>query len=219
MESMREFNRIMNREIAKGSCPLKLEKVVVQTEKYQKIATEEKLTEVMSYLLRVGKFKEYAMRTVNDNVYMDIKRKLPVFIRTRSIMERNRILGNIRRYVKTLTGDFRESVYLETTQCFFTLPKEDMLKYRYIHKGEETYAFVLTDKYIKALYAHCLTARKEAATTIITEGLDTLHRGIATLDTVKNGLFQCLLMDHVTLVEEKICMNLYSIYLLDQMLL
>lgn len=96
MESMREFNRIMDREIAKGSCPLKLEKVVVQTEKYQKIATEGKLTEVMSYLLRVGKFKEYAMRTVNDNVYMDIKRKLPVFIRTRSIMERNRILGNIR---------------------------------------------------------------------------------------------------------------------------
>lgn len=44
MESMREFNRVMEREIAKGGCPLRLEKIEVKTAEYKKIATEEKLT-------------------------------------------------------------------------------------------------------------------------------------------------------------------------------
>lgn len=216
MESMREFNRVMEREIAKGDCPLRLEKIEIKTAEYKKIATEEKLTEVLSYLLRVGKFREYATKTVNDNVYMDRKGKQPVFIRTRSIIERNRLYGTIRRYGKTLAGDFDVPFYLETVQCFFSLPKEDMIKYRYTHEGKETYAFVLKDKYIKALYAHCLLSRKEAAVTADVTGLDELTAAIVTLDAVKNGLFQCLLMDDVTIVEEKICMNLYSIYLLAQ---
>lgn len=215
MESVREFKRVMEREIAKGGCPLQLEKIEIKTTDYQKIITEEKLTEVLSYLLRVGKFKEYATKTVNDNVYMDRKGKQPVFIRTRSSIERNRLYGNMRRYVKKLTGDFDTPVYLETVQCFFTLPKEDMIKYRYTHEGEETYAFVLKDKYIKALYAHCLLMRKDAAVTTDVTGLDEQTEDIVTLDAVKDGLFQCLLMDDVTIVDEKICMNLYSIYRLN----
>lgn len=215
MESMRKFNRVMEREIAKGGCPLRLEKVEIKTADYQKIATGEKLTEVLSYLLRIGKFKEYATKTVNDNVYMDRKGKQPVFIRTRSSIERNRLYGNMRRYAKKLTGNFDASVYLETVQCFFTLPKEDMIKYRYIHEGKETYAFVLKDKYIKALYAHCLLMRKDATVTTDVTGLDEQIVAIVRLDAVKDGLFQCLLMDDVTIVDEKICMNLYSIYLLN----
>lgn len=124
-------------------------------------------------------------------------------------------MENMRRYAKKLTGDFDTPVYLETVQCFFTLPKEDMIKYRYTHEGKETYAFVLKDKYIKALYAHCLLMRKDAAVTTDVTGLDEQTADIVTLDAVKDGLFQCLLMDDVTIVDEKICMNLYSIYRLN----
>lgn len=106
MESVREFKRVTEREIAKGGCPLQLEKIEIKTTDYQKIITDEKLTEVLSYLLRVGKFKEYATKTVNDNVYMDRKGKQPVFIRTRSSIERNRLYGKYAKICKEIDRRF-----------------------------------------------------------------------------------------------------------------
>ena len=52
MESMRDINRVMEREIAKGSCPLKLDHIEFGDYSYQEITSKEKLLEVLSYLLR-----------------------------------------------------------------------------------------------------------------------------------------------------------------------
>ena len=69
---------------------------------YQEITSKEKLLEVLSYLLRIGDFKQYAGKTILDNVYMDLRGKKPVFKRTRTAMERNNIFSTIRRYAKKL---------------------------------------------------------------------------------------------------------------------
>ena len=73
MESMRDINRVMEREIAKGSCPLKLDHIEFGDYSYQEITSKEKLLEVLSYLLRIGDFKQYAGKTILNNVYMDLR--------------------------------------------------------------------------------------------------------------------------------------------------
>lgn len=75
MESMRDINRVMEREIAKGSCPLKLDHIEFRDYSYQEITSKEKLLEVLSYLLRIGDFKQYAGKTILNNVYMDLRGK------------------------------------------------------------------------------------------------------------------------------------------------
>ena len=71
MELMRDINRVMEREIAKGSCPLKLDHIEFGDYSYQEITSKEKLLEVLSYLLRIGDYKQYAGKTILNNVYMD----------------------------------------------------------------------------------------------------------------------------------------------------
>lgn len=219
MESMREFNRVMEREIAKGGCPLKLEAVEVNTNEYQQIETMEKLYEAVSYFLRIGKYQKYATRTVNDNVYMEMKGKAPVFTRTRMGMERVRIYRGISRYCKKKMPIFDSRVVVEKAQCIFSLPQEDLSKYQYRHEGKETYAFVLSDKYIRALYAHCLVERQNVALTFDRSKINEmdLQWRILSLDAVKNVLFQCLLMDDVQMNEDgKIVASLYTIYQLQE---
>lgn len=70
MESMRDINRVMEREIAKGSCPLKLDHIEFGDYLYQEITSKEKLLEVLSYLLRIGDFKQYAGKTSPQSIFL-----------------------------------------------------------------------------------------------------------------------------------------------------
>ncbi|WP_330637416.1 hypothetical protein [Blautia sp. NSJ-157] len=63
MESVRDVKRAMEREIAKGSSPLKLDHIEFGDYSYQEIMSQEKLFEVLTYLLRIGDFKQYAGKT------------------------------------------------------------------------------------------------------------------------------------------------------------
>ena len=94
MESVRDVKRAMEREIAKGSSPLKLDHIEFGDYSYQEIMLQEKLFEVLTYLLRIGDFKQYAGKTILNNVYMDLRWKKPVFKRTKTIMERNNIFAS-----------------------------------------------------------------------------------------------------------------------------
>ena len=44
-------------------------------------------------MLRIGDFKQYAGKTILNNVYMDLRGKKPVFKRTKTAMERNNIFA------------------------------------------------------------------------------------------------------------------------------
>ena len=147
MESMRDINRVMEREIAKGSCPLKLDHIEFGDYSYQEITSKEKLLEVLSYLLRIGDFKQYAGKTILNNVYMDLRGKKPVFKRIKTAMERNNIFATIRRYAKKLKPQYSGDVYLETVRCYLDIPQENLEKCRYTYQGNETYAFLMSDKY------------------------------------------------------------------------
>lgn len=114
MESMREVNRVMEREIAKGSSPLKLDHIEFGEYSYQEITSKEKLLEVLSYLLRIGDFSQYAGKNVINNVYMDLKGKKPVFKQTKTAMERNNIFTRINWYTRKLKVEYNNGVYLET---------------------------------------------------------------------------------------------------------
>ena len=201
MESMRDINRIMEREIAKGSCPLKLEHIEFGDYSYQEIASSDKMNEVLSYLLRIGAFSQYAGKTIINNVYMDMKG--------------NNIFNSIKRYTRKLKPEYNGDVYLETVRCYFSIPQENLEKCRYTYQGAETYAFLMSDKYILALFTHCLVARKEdACKYFYIEGFTEKEYGMVTMENVKNVLFQVLLFDNIDRVNEKLEVNLISIFLL-----
>ena len=193
MESMRDINRVMEREIAKGSCPLKLDHIEFGDYSYQEITSKEKSLEVLSYLLRIGDFKQYAGKTILNNVYMDLRGKKPVFKRTKTAMERNNIFAAI-------NGD----VYLEAVRCYFDMPQENLEKCRYTYQGNETYAFLMSNKYIMALYTHCLVARKEVATQgVQIDGFTEKEQGIVRLENVSDVLFQAFLLDNMAVENKK----------------
>ena len=204
MESMRDINRVMEREIAKGSSPIKLDHIEFGDYSYQEITSEKKLEDVLSYLLRIRDFRQYAGKTILNNVYMDLRGRKPVFKRTRTAIERNNIFATIKRYAKKLKPQYNGDVYLETVRCYFDISQENVEKCRYTYQGNETYAFLLSDKYIMALYTHCLVARKEAALQKMQiEGFTEKEYGMVSLVKVWDVLFQALLLDDIRLEDDK----------------
>ena len=204
MESMRDINRVMEREIAKGSSPLKLDHIEFGDYSYQEITSEKKLEDVLSYLLRIRDFRQYAGKTILNNVSMDLRGRKPVFKRTRTAIERNNIFATIKRYAKKLKPQYNGDVYLEMVRCYFDISQENLEKCRYTYQGNETYAFLLSDKYIMALYTHCLVARKEAALQKMQiEGFTEKEYGMVSLVKVWDVLFQALLLDYIRLEDDK----------------
>ena len=204
MESMRDINRVMEREIAKGSSPLKLDHIEFGDYSYQEITSEKKLEDVLSYLLRIRDFRQYAGKTILNNVYMDLRGRKPVFKRTRTAIERNNIFARIKRYAKKLNPQYNGDVYLETVRCYFDISQENLEKCRYTYQGNETYAFLLSDKYIMALYTHCLVTRKAVATQgVQIKGFTEKEYGMVSLVKVWDVLFQALLLDDIRLEDDK----------------
>lgn len=214
MESMRDVGRVMEREIKKGSTPLQFEQLGFGDYSYNEITSKEKLLQVLSYLLRIGEYQQFAGKTVGNNVYMDMKGKKVVFKRTRLTYERNNIFVTIKRLIKKYKLDYEGKVYLETVRCFFTISEEELEKCRYNYEGRDTYAFVMSDKYIMALYTHCLSARKAIAfENIELEGLSETELSVVKLEGVREVLFQTLLLDDVKFEDGKMYAELCSILL------
>lgn len=216
MESMRDVGRVMEREIKKGSTPLMFDRLGFGDYSYNMITSKEKLLQVLSYLLRIGEYEAFAGKTIGNNVYMDIKGKKTVFKRARLTYERNNILAAIKRLAKKYKPDYEGKIYLETVRCFFELSQDELEKCRYNYQGRDTYAFVLSDKYIMGLYTYCLSARKAAALeNIEPEGLSQTEISMVKLESVREVLFQALLLDDMKLEDGKLYAELCSIYLLE----
>lgn len=216
MESMRDVDRVMEREIKEGSTPLVFDRLGFGDYSYNMVGSKEKLLQVLSYLLRIGEYEAFAGKTIGNNVYMDIKGKKTVFKRVRLTYERNNIFAMIKRLAKKYKPDYEGRVYLETVRCFFELSQDELEKCRYNYQGRDTYAFVLSDKYIMGLYTYCLSARKAAALeNIEPEGLSQTELSMVKLESVREVLFQALLLDDMKLEDGKLYAKLCSIYLLE----
>ena len=145
---------------------------------------------------------------------MDIRGKKVVFKRTKLTYERNNIFATIKRLSKKSKPDYEGKVYLEIVRRFFTISEEELGKCRYNYKGKDTYAFVLSDKYIIALYTHCLLARKAVALeNIKLKGLSEVELSMVKLENVREVLFQALLLDDVKFDDGKMYAELCSIFL------
>lgn len=213
MESMREVNRVMEREIEKGSTPLAFEQLGFGDYSYNEITSKEKLLQVLSYLLRIEDYQQYATKTIGNNVYMDLKGKKAFFRRTKLAYERNNIFATIKRFAKKCKPDFAGKVYLEIVRCFFGISDENLEKCRYTYEDKNAYAFVMSDKYIMGLYAQCLSARKAVALeNVELEGLSEIEMGMVNLESVREVLFQALLLDDVKFEDGKVYAELCTIF-------
>ena len=174
--------------------------------------------QVLSYLLRIGEYEPFAGKTIGNNVYMDMRGKKAVFKRNRLTYERNNIFVTIKRMAKKYKPDYEGKVYLETVRCFFTISAEELEKCRYNYKGKDTYAFVMSDRYIMALYTYCLSARKaialEELEDIEQEGLSEVELSMVNLESVREVLFQTLLLDDVKFEDGKMYVELCSVIML-----
>ncbi len=208
----------MEREVKKGSCPLMFERIEFGASPFQLIPSEEKLDEILAYLLRLKSFCQYAEKTVINNVYMDLDifYKKTQFKRSHSIIERKGIYARVQRYKKKLNPDYGNKLCLETVQCKFMLPEREMEKCRIIHKGQETYAFLMSNKYILGLFTLCEAARKS----VVSDGVEYRHlpeneQKIVLLDSIKDVLFQAFLLDDVKYSNNELSANLHTIYCLE----
>ena len=168
-------------------------------------------------MLRIGDFKQYAGKTILNNVHMDLRGKKPVFKRTKTAVERNNIFATIRRYAKKLKPQYNGDVYLEMVRCYFDIPQENPEKCRYTYQGNETYALPMSDKYIMALYTHCLLARKEAAIQgVQVDGFTEKEYGIVRLENVGDVLFKAFLLDNMAVENKIINVELYTIFYIKE---
>ena len=219
MESLRDVKRAMEREVKKGSCPLMFDRLEFGMKPFRIITSEEKLDEVLAWLLRIKSFRQYAEKTIINNVYMDLDMlcKNPQFKRTRSVMDREGIYARVQRYKKRLQPDYDGGLCLETVQCIFTLPEGEAEKCRLTHNGQETYAFIMSNKYILGLFTYCEAARKSAAADGVEYGhLTEPEQKIVLLDGVGDVLFQALLLDDVEYSGSGLSANLHTIYCLNE---
>ena len=73
----------------------------------------------------------------------------------------------------------------------------------------------MSDKYIMGLYAQCLSVRKAVVLEDIElEGLSETELGMVKLETVREVLFQTLLLDDVKFEDGKMYAELCSIFLI-----
>ena len=210
----------MEREAKKGNSPLMFDRLEFGGKPFQFITSEEKLDEVLAYLLRLKSFRQYAEKTIINNVYMDLDMlfKKPQFKRTHSVIDREGIYARVQRYKKRLQPDYENRLCLETVQCVFTLPEGEAGKYRMTHDGQETYAFIMSNKYILGLFTHCEAARKSVLSDNRVEygHLTEPEQRIVLLDSVENVLFQALLLDDVEYAGNELSANLHTIYCLNE---
>ena len=170
-------------------------------------------------MLRLKNFRQYAEKTIINNVYMDLDMlcKNPQFKRTRSVMDREGIYARVQRYKKQLQPDYGRGFCLETVRCIFTLPEGEAEKYRLTHNGQETYAFIMSNKYILGLFTYCEAARKSVVSDVVEYGhLTEQEQKIVLLDGVGDVLFQALLLDDVEYGNGELSANLYTIYCLKE---
>ena len=219
MESLRDVKRAMEREAKKGSCPLMFDRLEFGSKPFQPVTSEEKLDEALAWMLRIKTFRQYAEKTIINNVYMDLDMlcKNPQFKRTRSVMDREGIYARIQRYKKRLQPDYDRGICLETVQCIFTLPEGEAEKCRLTHNGQETYAFIMSNKYILGLFTYCEAARKSVVSDVVEYGhLTEQEQKIVLLDGVGDVLFQALLLDDVEYGNGELSANIYTIYCLKE---
>ena len=103
--------------------------------------------------------------------------------------------------------------YIEIAKCYFSLPEEEWENCRMRYNDEDTFGFVLSNKYILGLYKYCREARRKFATDRTKQETDVSVK-VNQLMEMKDVrvLTHCLLLDDVTLRNRNIEAKIYTIF-------
>ena len=108
---------------------------------------------------------------------------------------------------------YKGDCYIETAKCYFSLPEEEWENCRMRYNDEDTFGFVLSNKYILGLYKYCREARRKFATDRTKQETDVSVK-VNQLMEMKDVrvLTHCLLLDDVTLRNRNIEAKIYTIF-------
>jgi hypothetical protein len=206
----------MDREIQKGSTPLKYERLYIDNDSYQEIASEDKLLEVLRYLHRLDEYKALAGKTVINNVYTYMRGRTPDFKRARSIIDRELLCHQMVRRGRKMHPTFFGDCYIETAKCYFSLPDDEWERHRMKYNEGEAFGFALSDKYILGLYKYCREARLDMAFSkdINKNELSEQACRLMRLEDL-SVMAHCLLLDDVWIEGGLIGAKLYTIFVLN----
>ena len=223
----KDIKVLAEREIEKGSTPLRFDSLIIPAEGFRDIDSRERLINVLQYLLRV---KEHRKLLWNDtlsanNVYMDVFLGKTDFHGAALITGREEIYQHINWHGGKLKPDYDGKTVIETDICAFSIEAEELEKCRKIYEGKDAYAFYFGKYQIRSLYADCLEYRKmvardeskiHAADEGTQQAADGKYRELVMLndDVIRAVLFQCLLLDDLKVEGGTVFANLYTIYLL-----
>ena len=224
----KNIESLVEKEIGKGSTPLRFDSLTVPAEGFRDIDSRERLLNVLQYLLRV---KEHRKLMWNDtlsanNVYMDVFLGKTDFHRAALITGREEIYQHINWYGGKLKPNYDGKTVIETDICAFSITEDELEKCRKTYEGKDAYSFYFGKYQIRSLYADCLEYRKNMARDEIKshaayEGTQQAAYGKYTElfrlndDVIRAVLFQCLLLDDLKIESGAVFANLYTIYLLN----
>ena len=224
----KNIESLVEKEIGKGSTPLRFDSLTVPAEGFRDIDSRERLLNVLQYLLRV---KEHRKLMWNDtlsanNVYMDVFLGKSDYHRAALITGREEIYQHINWYGGKLKPDYDAKTVIETDICAFSIAEDELEKCRKTYDGKDAYSFYFGKYMIRSLYADCLEYRKNMArnedkSNAADDGTVQAAYGkymeLFRLndDVIRAVLFQCLLLDDLKVENGAVFANLYTIYLLN----
>ena len=217
MESTRDVRRLIEKEIKKGSAPLKFSHIDYRADALHKIGSESDLKRVLVYLLRIAEYEDLTNDMTRNNVYTENHLiRGDSFHRRNNVMERNANYLNIMAYAKRLQPVYEDKTFVETVPCLFSFPEYELERYRFIYEGKATYAFPLSGKHIiNGLYLLSIMSRKNLSVQDIPFYIEgDIDKQIYHLLDIRAVLFQCLLLDDMHPEDKFFEAKLYTVYLL-----
>lgn len=100
-------------------------------------------------------------------------------------------------------------------KCIFSLPEDEWEKCRMRYKDEDTFGFVLSNKYILGLYKYCREARRDFATDRAKQGQDVSVKGNQLMEMRDvEVLAHCLMLDNINVESNFIIVAMYTIFVM-----
>ena len=144
MESQRDVLRMIEKEISKGSVPVRFAGMGFTEDTYHLVESKAKMNQLLDYFFRIGEFAALADKQVRSNVYMDAGFKKVNFRSAISELDRRNMEAAAKRWMKKKHPSFDGDVYVENTcSALFTGRKQCSIWSSW--KGCRKYAIGSTD--------------------------------------------------------------------------
>lgn len=217
MKTAKKIKKQMERNLARGkSILLRPEKIGFGDFSYKQIKSKDDMNEALDFLLRTGKFRRYASKTVINNVYMNgpVIFGCPYICRTKSLIDR--LILRIKAGFRARSIDFdNSSIITETIRVYLKYCGDNKEKYSFRYGENITYAFPLSESSLYSIFILSEELRKNVSDEIIAEsGLSGEFGRIIRGENVKEVFFKALLFDDIKNEDDYFIVNMRSILIL-----